>query len=342
MSIPQMRCDLEWICTAPSLALKILLAVLVCWQLVACGRSLQGREDSGPFTEALPSEALPDQGAEKAVPALEARWIVEAPVAKQLIEQGATLLDARGGIGLGRPRLEGAIPVKWDQFSQVAPARRGKLLDDHDALTEKLQALGISEGRPVVIFGNPPGWGEEGRLVWMLRTLGHRQAVFVDGGFQALVAAGVPVGQRRRSPPPAGDFVVQPDLSWDIQRDALKQQLGQGTITVVDTREPREFAGQTPYGEQRGGHIPGAVHLYFKALLKDDGTLLDRPALLAKLAERGITRDRPTVLYCTGGVRSGWLTAVLVTLGFPAKNYAGSMWEWSAAPAQRYPLVQLR
>ena len=298
---------------------------------------LQNSESSN-----LKADAQPQLVNNHQVPvSFEQRWIVSATEAKQLIEQGATLLDVRRQ-GLTTKRLHGAIAVHWKHFSPQEAIARGRLLDDDDRLTQRLQALGISTHTPVVVFGNPPhGWGEEGRIVWMLRTLGHSQAVLVDGGFQALMSAQVPLQKGTVTTPQPGDFVVQRDTSWDIQRDDLRDTLNVSNLVIIDTREPREFAGKTPYGEQRGGHIPGAVNLYFKEFLRQDGRLLEPQAIRTRLQALGITSDTQIVVYCTGGIRSGWLTSVFVTLGFSVKNYAGSMWEWSAAAAEQYPLETL-
>ena len=161
----------------------------------------------------------------------------------------------------------------------------------------------------------------------------------VDGGFQALIHAGVPLRGWANPSPSNGDFIVNRNVAWDIQRDQFKAQLGSDNLVVIDTREPREFAGETPYGEERGGHIPGGINLYFKDFLTDEGKLLPQREILAKLQSHGITTDTQVVVYCTGGIRSGWLASVLVTLGFQVKNYAGSMWEWSAAPAEEFVLT---
>lgn len=268
------------------------------------------------------------------------RWIVNAIEAKQLIQQGATLLDARPA-SVRRGTLQSAIAVDWRQFSQAEFPNRGKLLENPETLTTSLRSIGVSNHVPVVVIGDPKnGWGEEGRIVWMLRTLGHSQAVFVDGGYAALVNAEVPKTRSiAQTSPQPGDFSIQHQPDWETDREALKTNLRTQQAIVVDVREAREFAGQTPYGEVRRGHVPGAIHLYYKDLLDADGKLLPREAILAKLQSNGIDLDSPIVSYCTGGVRSGWFTAVLVSLGFPAKNYAGSMWEWSASAAEAYPLV---
>ncbi|MEO1133084.1 MAG: rhodanese-like domain-containing protein, partial [Cyanobacteria bacterium J06639_1] len=62
-------------------------------------------------------------------------------------------------------------------------------------------------------------------------------------------------------------------------------------------------------------------------------------AILSDLKQLGVDLDTPVGAYCTGGVRSAFAVAVLVHLGFAiAKNYAGSIWEWSALPEEDYPL----
>ncbi|MEA5466554.1 rhodanese-like domain-containing protein [Leptothoe sp. PORK10 BA2] len=292
-------------------------------------------ESERPLSSVTDSAEL---AAAQAAKSLEQRWIVSATEAKQLIDQGATLLDTRK---LALTRLQNAVYADWKQFSPGDAVLAGKLLDQDAALTQRLQSLGISQHTPVVVFADPPGgWGEDGRIVWMLRTLGHSQVVLVDGGFKALVDAGVPVRQGNGAAEP-GDFVVERNTTWEIQRDQLKAQLGEKNFVVIDTREAREYAGKTPYGEQRGGHVPGAINLYFKEFMGQDGRLLPANEIRSKLLTAGITPETQVVVYCTGGIRSGWLAAVLVSLGYSVKNYAGSMWEWSAAPAKDYPLEML-
>ena len=270
------------------------------------------------------------------------QWVIGGERAKTLLEGGATLLDARTLKILRGERLKNAASISWQDFSPETQRDRGKLLEDDRILTEKLQNLGIFNDKPVIVYIDPKtGWGEEGRIVWMLRSLGHSQAFWVDGGYGALVKAGLTVESRfPSSQPPRGDFQIRRRQDWQSDRQELKSRLNDKKLVILDSREPREYAGQTPYGETRGGHLPGAIHLYYKELIDENGMLYPRPVILEKLAEKGVTPDKEIVSYCTGGVRSAWLTTVLVDLGFSAKNYPGSTWEWSAYPAEEYPLVK--
>ncbi|WP_293070651.1 sulfurtransferase [Okeania sp. SIO2B3] len=268
------------------------------------------------------------------------QWIISSTQARELVAQGATILDARSCKILNPQSLLNATCISWQEFSQSQSPFKGKLLTDDKILTEKLQAIGIFNHQPVVVFGNTiNGWGEDGRIVWMLRTLGHQKSFLVDGGFTALVKGGFPtVKFTKNNSPPRGDFVVNRNENWHISQNELKTSLGKDNLVIIDTREPQEYAGKTPYGEQRGGHIPGAIHIYFKYWLDNNGMLLSRDKILEMLTEKGITKDKVIVTYCTGGVRSAWSTSVLIYLGFKVKNYSGSMWEWSASSANIYPL----
>ena len=272
------------------------------------------------------------------------QWIISSAQAQELVAQGATILDARSCKIFSVQSLLNATCISWQEFSQSQSPFKGKLLTDDKFLTEKLQAIGIFNHKPVIVFGNTiNGWGEDGRIVWMLRTLGHQKSFLVDGGFAALAKAGFPtVKFTKNNSPPRGDFVVNRNKNWHISQNELKTNLEKDNLVIIDTREPQEYAGKTPYGEQRGGHIPGAIHIYFKYWLDNNGMLLSRDKILEMLIEKGVTKDKIIVTYCTGGVRSAWSTSVLTDLGFKVKNYSGSMWEWSASNADIYPLAKSR
>ena len=264
-------------------------------------------------------------------------WILEPGCARRLIAAGALVLDARpDGMRAASP-LPGACAADWRRFSRVEPALRGRLLDDDAELTARLRAIGVCAGVPIVVVADPPrGWGEDGRIVWMLRALGHADAALVDGGIAALCAEGQPAIAPR---PMRGDFVVARDERHAMECEALRRRLGATDLAILDSRSAAEFAGATPHGESRGGHIPGARHLPYGALMGGDGRLLTPSQIRKQLADAGVHDEMEIVTYCTGGVRSAWLAAVLIRLGYRARNFAGSIWEWSAAPAATHPLV---
>ena len=267
---------------------------------------------------------------------LATKWIVSADEAKALIVQGAVVLDNRDVSLRKSAPLPNSLVLEWPQLTYPDVPAKGKLLDDDAALTKILQQAGVSKDKPVINIADPiNGWGEDGRLTWALRTLGHTEAVFVDGGYEALVKGGVP---QIAAPKIPGDFVVARTANWEVKRDDVKADIGKAGVVIIDAREDREYTGGTPYGESRGGHVPGAKHVWFKDLIGKDGYLLSKEQLAEKLKSLGVDQSTQVDAYCTGGIRSGFLTATLTNAGYKVKNYAGSMWDWASADPKQYPL----
>ena len=169
-------------------------------------------------------------------------------------------------------------------------------------------------------------------MFWMLETLGHRRVAIMDGGYPKWVAEKRPVETGAVAVRPA---VFEPDWRADriVGWAELSRRLTDPQLAIVDTRSREEYDGATPYGEVRGGHIPGAVHLHWQNLLDERGVLKARSELEAMLKAKGLTPSRETALYCTGGVRSGHVYWVLRHLGWARpRNYDGSFWEWASRP----------
>lgn len=272
-----------------------------------------------------------------AAPAAAGDVFVSVSEAEALRARGAVLLDARGAEGFGGGHLPDSAPLAWTELRDRG-GNEGSLSASTAALQQKLRAAGVSSGAPVVVYdAGYSGWGEAGRIWWTLSYLGHDDVYILDGGVSAWEAAGRALS-REPATTATGDFVARPDASQRIGLEGVSSAVADcqgGACGVVfwDTREAREYGGATPYGEARGGHLPGAVGLHYKQLLDSQGRLRPEAELRALLSQAGITPDRQIVPYCTGGVRSAFAAAVLEELGYASvANYDGSMWEWAADP----------
>jgi thiosulfate/3-mercaptopyruvate sulfurtransferase len=98
---------------------------------------------------------------------------------------------------------------------------------------------------------------------------------------------------------------------------------------LIDNRTQKEFQGATPYGSDRGGHIPNAKHIHWPDFFKINGTLKSTIDLSHLLQSAGVRSDQEVIVYCTGGVRSAMAYFVFRYLGFKVRNYDGSWWDWS-------------
>ena len=228
---------------------------------------------------------------------------VDGAGAAALLGRGATVLDSRGLVDFAMGHLPGAVRLGWRVG--VEPGLTNGLLGDPQAAAAAFAAAGVDEERPVLVVGAwAGGWGEEGRLAWDLCYLGHPSVHILRGGAAAWVG---PWAYLPGSPSP-GRFRarVVPGLR------AGRAELAQPGVTILDVREPDEFAGATRYGERRGGHIPGAVNRPWKGLLAGVDPLPGR-----------------VITTCTGGVRSAMAWALLHAAGVDVCHHDGGWWAYT-------------
>jgi thiosulfate/3-mercaptopyruvate sulfurtransferase len=270
--------------------------------------------------------------------AILASLFVSPQQAQELIGDGATVLDARAK-GFFWAHLPGARPIDWLDYRD-GWGRTGRLTADVTELARRLAKLGVTQTRPVLVYGDAErGFGEEGRIAWMLAYLGHPRVLVLDGGIAAWRQQGrrLTRGWADGTEHP-GSFHAQlhPELRAD--KAAVQEALGRPNSVVLDVRTAAEWGGATPYLEARGGHIPGAQHLDWRALLSAQGQLRPASELRALMQPLGIhlpgdsaAPPSEIIVYCTGGVRSAYVWAGLRSLGLAnVRNYDGSFWEWAA------------
>src|SRR2546428_12767404 len=119
----------------------------------------------------------------------------EGPMASMLVtteeldamldRDDVVVVDVRSKLAfMASGHIPRAVVATWHDFSDPNSAIKGLLDPDLGRLEKKLGALGISKDRQVVVYSNPfDNWGDEGRMYWMLKYLGHPNVRVLDGGW---------------------------------------------------------------------------------------------------------------------------------------------------------------
>jgi len=261
-------------------------------------------------------------------------FISTEALASELGRSGLVLLDTRPMMGFLIGHIPGAMNVDWKAFSDQRAPSKGILHPDLSVLEQKIGALGIANGSRVVCYADPVGgYGEDGRLYWMLRYLGHSDVALLDGGWTKWQAEKRPVERGPAKTPQPAHFTAAPRPELLIGREELKQRLtSRAGLAVIDARSPGEYKGQGMGG--RGGHVPGAVNIPWNGFYNSDGSIKPPQAVAEALKQHGVADKQEFVVYCAGGVRSAWLFALMTRAGIKnLRNYAGSWSDWSSDPS---------
>lgn len=257
----------------------------------------------------------------RAVPAdavvADVRWYLDGRDARAVYEAGhvpgAVFVDLETELARPGMAADGRHPLPTPEDFAAAMGR-----------------LGIGDTAPVIAYDDTGG-GTAGRLVVMLRMLGH-PAALADGGL-----ASYPDELESGSPPirPAAAFTPRP---WPEDRladtEAAAAAGASPDARLLDARAAERFTGEVTIADARPGHIPGATSAPWTEVLDPVTGRFKTPAVLAEhFAALGIDETTDVVASCGSGVSTCANILALERAGLPLPRlYVASYSGWSADP----------
>ena len=243
------------------------------------------------------------------------------------------VIDARGGmLEEGSLMYDKAIVVDWTDISllgEFGGEDLGKLLSKEN-YQQIFSKLGITDESEVLVYGftmPEQGFGDEARVLYTFSYAGFDNVKFIDGGFKQVEKLGfnkkyVPTTDRIDVSDVVRSEATQNEKA--IYTDELLSKIGNTDVQIIDTRLEVEYNGRVIYGENKAGHIPGAISLPFNSLVDSNGFLKSRASLEKYVTDKGLDKNKLQVTYCTTGVRASYVAVILEELGFTVRNYEPS------------------
>lgn len=235
------------------------------------------------------------------------------------------LLDLRPPEAYAAGHIPGAIHLDLWGVSLIdtdpAPVKAFMWMIEH-----VLAVHGVDSATPVVVYDDQSGV-RAARAFWFLEYFGHPAVRLLDGGFKAWTAAGLPVTRDADAPPKSEWTGSREEKTLATWRD-VKGAIARGDKVLLDTRSDEEYHG-TLVRAERGGAVPGAVHIEWTRNLAPSGEFKPAGDLKRMYEEAGVTPDREVITYCQGGYRAAHSYLALRLLGYPrVRMYIGSWKEW--------------
>ncbi len=200
---------------------------------------------------------------------------------------------------------------------------------DLEKFVSRTRKLGIADGTKVVIYDGA-GIFSAPRVWWLFKLFNKADVAVLDGGLPKWIAEGRNVTSTMRSPRDR-HLTLSRRANWSKTVSEVAQSSKLKAATILDARAPERFAGSVPEPREglRAGHIPNAKNLFFKDLLKADGTYKSVDELKAIFKSKGVSEKDPIITSCGSGV-----TASVISLGLELAGYSnhalydGSWSEW--------------
>ena len=243
------------------------------------------------------------------------------------------VIDARGGmLEEGSLMYDKAIVVDWTDISllgEFGGEDLGKLLSK-DNYQEIFNIIGIEEDTEVLVYGFTmpnQGFGDEARVVYTFNYAGFDNVKIIDGGFDKVEQLGLNKNYNPENDRINVSSVVREEAKDNkkaIFTDELLSLVNSADVQIIDTRLEAEYNGRVIYGENKAGHIPGAISIPFNSLVDEDGFIKSREALEEYFVSKGLDKNKLQITYCTTGVRASYVAVILEELGYKVRNYEPS------------------
>jgi thiosulfate/3-mercaptopyruvate sulfurtransferase len=265
-------------------------------------------------------------------PVVDATFLDAHPEA--LVADVRWYLDGRDGLAaFHEAHLPGAVWIDLEGAlaAHDRPATEGRHpFPTPEAFAAAMGAAGIGDHTLVVAYDDAGGM-TSGRLVTMLRMLGHDAAV-LDGGLTVWTAEGRPVATGPVEPPASAVFTPWP---WPADRladadEALAHAAAGGA--VLDARAAERFTGEVAAIDPRPGHVPGARNAPWAAVLGADGRMKSPEELRRHYEALGADQGQ-AIAYCGSGVSACMNVLAMERAGLtPPRLYVASWSGWSSDP----------
>jgi len=247
-------------------------------------------------------------------------------------------------------RIPGAVFFDLDAIADVS-VPLPHMLPSNEAFGAALDALGITNTTPVVVYDNF-GLLSAARVWWTFKVFGHSQVAVLDGGRpkweaggheldstapKVDVNAGAEAAKRAQEAP--GSVPVKYQANLDVSAVRTFEQMlancGSKAEQVADARSAGRFGGTAP--EPRpgipSGKIKNSYNVPFDSLLKD-GLYKPPEELTSLFAASGLdlSGSKPIIASCGTGVTACVLVLGLDQIGVKDVSvYDGAWTEWAGA-----------
>ena len=199
-----------------------------------------------------------------------------------------------------------------------------------ETLISQLSRWGIHSEKPVVVYDDQR-LAFAARAWWILKMAGVQKVAVLNGGYSAWLSNGYFI-DRRTSSETCNTSAENTGLHADwqcVSKDCSMVQSGSanGSITLIDSREPSRYRGEQEPIDPIAGHIPSAINLPWTEVTDENGYVQPVEFHRQRWQFLNTTAAEP-VVYCGSGVTACVNIFSAHLAGHQLTLYPGSWSDW--------------
>ena len=237
----------------------------------------------------------------------------------RLDDEDTIIIDARDWHEYSKAHIPNALNLDLFAFHFFDTSKEG--IDVFNkSMAMLLSSLGISYDKYVIFYDNYTGI-LAARGLWLMHYFNHYRCSILDGGFDEWKKRyGI---ETKPNTPTPSNFEPKINKSIIASLDDVLNAINDSNSIIIDARSRDEYDGRIVRAA-RGGHIPSAINIEWTNNI-DKGRMKSIEDLKVLY---NFDKNAKIICYCQGGYRAAHTYLALRLLGYDAKVYLGSWYEY--------------
>lgn len=238
-------------------------------------------------------------------------------------QENVAIVDMQSAEEYAAGHVAGAVNIAKDDIVISVPVEN--MLTSKSKVEKLMAANGISNTTTIIVYD--ANKMNASRFFWTMLMYGNENVKVVDGGIEAIKAAGIDLSTDVPAPAPAIYTAGEKQTQWLATVKDVTAQLNQPNenVALLDVRSDAEYL--------ETGKIPSSIMWDYLDNFYTDGTFKDTEATRINYINMDLRPEKEIVIYCQTSMRAAPVFLRLYDAGYRnIKIYDGAYLEWSSNP----------
>lgn len=238
-------------------------------------------------------------------------------------KENVAIVDMQSAEDYAAGHVAGAVNLSKDDIVINVPV--DNMLTSKSKIEKLMSANGIGNDTTVIAYDsnkmNAP------RFFWTMLMYGNENVKVVDGGIEAIKAAGISLSTEAPAITPTTYTAGEKQTQWLATAEDIMAQLNEPdpNVVLLDVRTDEEFAEK--------GKVPSSIMYDYINNFYKDGTFKSTETTRIDYINLNMRPEKEIIMYCQTSMRAAPVFLRLYDAGYRnMKLYDGAFLEWSSNP----------